>query len=348
MEQDQTLVGITFVLAGGAANGTSLLPLKYTRFWNWENTWVLYSLFSMVLIPWAIILYSAPGVWHVYHKASASTLALTMLFGGAWGIGSALYGLGVVRLGMALSFAVILGLTAALGSLIPLFVLHPEELPTARGFRVLFGVAIMIIGIALCAWAGKMRETVWMKRTRMDMPVRNPGGESAFLSGLIICILSGVFSSMLNFSFAFGSELIFRATDAGAEPIHASHLIWGLALPSGCVVNVGYCLYLLQKNRSWNRFKIEGTFPRYWGLAFIMGLLWAAGIFAYGIGAGQLGDLGAVIGWPMIISTSIITANLWGLLTGEWRGTGHRPLGIMIIGVSILIVSMFAFALANA
>ena len=56
-----------------------------------------------------------------------------LLFGFAWGIGATLCGLGISRVGLALAFAVILGITASFGSLIPLAVVHPHELLSPLG-----------------------------------------------------------------------------------------------------------------------------------------------------------------------------------------------------------------------
>ena len=33
-----------------------------------------------------------------------------------------------------------------------------------------------------------------------------------------------------------------------------------------------------------------------------------------------MGSLGTVVGWPLFMSLIVITASIWGVLTGEWRG----------------------------
>ena len=76
---------------------------------------------------------------------------------------------------------------------------------------------------------------------------RAPG----FTLGLIICILSGLFSSMLNFSFVFGDELRVRALAAGASASMAANPIWALSVTFGFIANAVYCLYLLKKNKTW-------------------------------------------------------------------------------------------------
>jgi len=71
------------------------------------------------------------------------------------------------------------------------------------------------------------------------------------------------------------------------------------------------------------------------------GLLGPVSLVLYGIANTQLGDLGAVIGWPILSSTGILGANLWGALTGEWKGAGKSPVLFMGIAVTLLVLAMF-------
>ena len=69
-----------------------------------------------------------------------------------------LFGLCIARLGMALGYAVIVGLGALFGTVVPLLVKHRDIAASYRGIIVFSGVAVMIVGVALAAWAGRMRE----------------------------------------------------------------------------------------------------------------------------------------------------------------------------------------------
>ena len=63
-----------------------------------------------------------------------------------------------VMLGMSLAFAIVLSLTATLGTLFPLVVFTPEKL-NSPGARLLFlALGSIVLGIILCAWAGAKRE----------------------------------------------------------------------------------------------------------------------------------------------------------------------------------------------
>ena len=66
----------------------------------------------------------------------------------------------MARVGMALTFAIVIGLSACLGTLIPLLALHQDVLFSAKRLTVLVGMMIMLAGIYFCAKAGREREQI--------------------------------------------------------------------------------------------------------------------------------------------------------------------------------------------
>jgi L-rhamnose-H+ transport protein len=256
-----------------------------------------------------------------------------LLFGLGWGVGSVLFGLGVARMGLAVGYGLILGLIAPIGTFLPLVVLHPEQLHTARGVSLIIGTGIVIAGIVLCAAAGKMRETGTV-RPKQD-----------FAIGLLICVLAGVFSPMLNFSFAFGDELQQRALAAGASQNAASNAIWCLCLTAGLIANAGYSMVLLQRNGTW---KLFGRAPSsHWLWGSLMGLLCFGSFIVYGAGANALGPLGAVVGWPLFMSMALITSNTLGWISGEWKGAPAKAIRYAVLGIAVLIIAITVIALGN-
>ena len=305
--------------------------------WRWENTWLVYSVAGMLALPWLLAAASVPRGAEVLTLASRASLIRVALFGFGWGVGSVFFGLGIAAVGMGLGFAIILGLTASIGSLLPLVVLDPDRLFTRQGYALMTGLALVIAGIVLCGIAGSRRE-----RDRA-VAVRQ-GEKPRFWLGLVICALSGVFSPMLNFSFVFGKNLQDLTLKSGAHPAAASDLVWAVALSAGFVANAGYCVYLLQKNRSWGLLTKSGTPPVCWLGSLLMAILWFAGVAVYGIGAADLGALGGVIGWPLFMAMIIVTANLWGSLTGEWKGVRGSAYAYSWSGIGILLVAIFVIS----
>jgi L-rhamnose-H+ transport protein len=332
------LWGIGMVTLAGILQGSFAAPMKRMTAWRWENSWLLFALSGLLVLPWAIDFATVPNVARVYAGASSSTLIRVLLFGLLWGVGSTLFGLAISRVGMALGFALILGITSSFGSLIPMAILHSEQLLAKRGLALIAGSAVMVLGLAFLALAGRTREH--------DLKSAN-GARSGFAFGLVLCIFSGIFSSMMNFSFVFGDELRFRALQSGASNAMAANPIWALTVSSGFVVNFLYCVYLLNKNRTWSVFR-DGSSSGYWLLGILMGLLWFGGIVLYGTGAAYMGALGGIVGWPIFMTIDIIGALFWGAISGEWRGASRRALVYNWAGVGVLLLAIAIISAGNA
>ncbi|MFB3828316.1 MAG: L-rhamnose/proton symporter RhaT [Bryobacteraceae bacterium] len=327
-------LGAAVVVLAGLLHGSFALPMKRMGKWKWENTWLVYSVAATLLLPALLAWFTVPSLGSVYANAPASALAAAAVFGFGWGLGSTLFGQGIARVGMALGFAVILGITSSLGSLLPLLILNPGGLWTGKGALLVAGLVIVVIGLVLCGRAGALR----------DRDQKSSGG---FVTGLVICILSGVLSPMLNFGFVFGRALQDAAVSAGARPDLAGNAIWAPALAAGFLPNAGYALYLMRRNRSAGLFFLRGVPRWYWLGGLAMGALWYGGISIYGMGAAVMGPLGGVLGWPVFMSTVIVTANVLGFLTGEWKGAGAEARRLAWAGIGVLIVAIVVIAKAN-
>ena len=332
------LWGIGVVTLAGILQGSFAVPMKRMSGWHWENSWLIFAWFGLIVFPWIINFVTVPNVASVYAAALPSTLIKVFGFGLLWGVGATLFGLGISRVGMALGFALILGITASFGSLLPLVILHPEELVAKRGLALMAGTTVMIVGLVLLAIAGRVREH--------DLGTGS-SVRSGFTAGLVICIFSGIFSSMMNFSFVFGDELRLRALQAGASIAMAANPIWALTVTGGFVANFLYCVYLLNKNRTWAVFR-QGSSSAYWLLGISMGLLWFGGIVLYGTGAASLGNLGGIVGWPIFMTIDIIAALFWGAVSGEWKGASRRALVYNWMGIGFLLAAITVISAGNA
>jgi L-rhamnose-H+ transport protein len=332
------MIGVAWVLMGGLCNGSFILPMKRMTGWRWENIWLPYSVVGMVLMPWALALATVPQLGDVYHQSSWGTLIKIMVFGFGWGVGSIFFGLGVAKVGMALGYAVVLGITASLGSLLPLVISHPDRLLARPGYALMAGTVLVAIGLGFLAVAGRRRE----KEEHAAAPQSKSSG---FGVGMFICVLSGIFSAMLNFSFVFGRELVDRSL-AGAGPAMSANPVWALALSAGFLANAGYCVFLLNKNHTWGVFS-EGKSLAYAGGVFLMGLFWFGAIVLYGVGAATLGALGGIVGWPLLMTMTVITANFWGAVTGEWKNAGPVSRYYWWSGIATLILAIYVVSLGG-
>ena len=337
----QVVWGLLLVFVGGVLNGSFAAPMKRLSAWRWENIWLIYSLVGLLILPWVFAVTTIPHLGSVLQQSSGSVLLKVAVFGLAWGIGGLLFGQGIAKVGLALGFAVILGITSSFGSLLPLAILHPEQLGTRRGVALIAGTLVMTLGLVFLAVAGKRRE-------REQASASATPDKSNFGIGLLICILAGIFSSMLNFAFVFGGEIIQLSLQAGASTAMSGNVIWAVGVSCGCIPNAGYCLYLLNKNHTWAVFREKATGPGYALGAALMGLSWYCGLVVYGMGADSLGKLGGIVGWPVFMSVAIIAGNAWGFLGGEWKGASRRALTYCLTGIAILCLAIGVIGLGNS
>jgi L-rhamnose-H+ transport protein len=328
--------GIEVVVFAAILNGSFAAPIKRMTGWQWENSWLLFAFSGLLVFPWIVTFATVPNLMNVFAGASFAILIRVVLFGVAWGTGATLFGLGISRVGMALGFALILGITASFGSLFPLAILHPEQLSTTRGLGLILGTIVMTVGLVFLAHAGRIRER----------DLSQTSSASGFTIGLVICVLSGIFSSMLNFSFLFGDELRLRALRTGASTAMAANPIWALTVTGGFLANLVYCVYLLGRNNTWSVYRKRGS-PVYWLLGVSMGLLWFSGTVLYGVGAASLGTLGGIVGWPIFMTLDIIVALFWGAASGEWKGASRRAVTYCWVGIAILLLSIGVISMAN-
>src|SRR5580698_6511401 len=200
--------GIALILAAGAMAGCCMLPLKFNRRWRWENTWLIFSLISLVVLPWALALSLVQHLFQTYNSLTVSQFVIPVLFGAGWGIAQVLFGISIQRLGLALAYAIVVGLGTLLGTLVPLFVQHRAEVGRTLLIPVLGGIVIMLIGIAFSAWAGQIRE-----HSQEAVATMLPLGR--YRAAVFVAILCGILAPMLNYSFAFGQDIALAAVRLG-------------------------------------------------------------------------------------------------------------------------------------
>jgi L-rhamnose-H+ transport protein len=126
----------------------------------------------------------------------------------------------------------------------------------------------------------------------------------------------------------------------------APNAVWLPLMCAGGVPNLLYCIYLMRRNGSSGKFGAAGT-AHYWMLAGLMAFFWFGSTVLYGVSTVKLGELGTVLAWPLFMSLIVITASVWGVVTGEWKSAGRQPLAIQMSGVGVLVVAVFVLSAAG-
>jgi L-rhamnose-H+ transport protein len=340
------LIGLALTLTSGTLMTCAIVPMKYARRWRWENIWLLYIGFGQVVFPLILVAFTAPRVWAVYVSARPKALAAAAVFGFGWGVGNVLSGIGYTMLGVGLGLTIILGLTASAGSLIPLAVLYPERLATTPALALYLSILLMLGGLVLCFRGGNLRQAQRSQEEIASGADLQAFGKGDLRTGVIVCVASGVLSSMLNLAFTFGDDIRRSALQLGMSGEAAVNTLWLPIFLFGFLPTLAYCLYLFRRNGSWRAFAKPGT-GSHWFFGMLMGLLFVAGLSLYGIGSLRLGAMGPVLAFPVYTSAMVLSANAAGVLTGEWRGSPRLAYVYEFLGILLLIISIVVIASGN-
>jgi len=333
--------GVIWSLLAGVVNGSFATPTKYTSRWRWENIWAVWAVTALLVVPWVAALATVPRLAVFYRETNPGLLFLLLSLGLGVGVSQIFFGLALAEVGLSIGFAVTIGLSTAIGSIVPLLILDPHVLMTHKGLTVLLGVGLMLAGTALCGVSSNRRDR---GKNGSALPARKGSG---FGRGLVLCVLAGALSPLMNVALAYGAPMIQRAAEVGIPPAGRTNVVWPLVLTATLVPYLVYCIYLCRKNRSWQLYTAPGT-VHYWVLGAVMGILWTGSVILYGYSSTRLGYLGPVLGWPLFMSVMIVTSHLWGIVTGEWKGTAAATLGAMLAGVLLLMLGFCTVAVTSA
>jgi L-rhamnose-H+ transport protein len=335
--QDKVLMntalgGIALVLFAGSLGGTVLAPMKLVRTWKWDQAWGFYVCNAYFIFPWLVAFLTVPNLLAVYPAAGWKVVLPTAGFGLFWGLSLALYGVAFDIVGLTLTQGIILGASVALGSLLPLLFVPASRRAVGHSLEIAGADAIMLVGVLLCTAAGDLREK--MQSHAVARP-RDP----RFRWGLAICILAGVMSTAFNLALVVGQPIARIAEQGGAKPFYASNAIWCLSVGTGAIPSIILSVHKISRAHAWGGFA-EGRWLMNGSLCVFMGAMWIAGTVLYGSSVGILGTYGAVIGWPIYMSTMIIAGVFWGWVTKEWDHVSGMPVVLLLGGIAVQILAM--------
>jgi L-rhamnose-H+ transport protein len=332
------ILGLIILICAGAMNGSFTLPMKFTKSWAWENTWLAWTLFALFFLPPVVTFISLPNVREVYAQTGMHAVWIVAACGAGWGISQVFFGLAVDAVGIALAFSVILGIAAAVGGVVPLLRDHPDKLFSPGGLGVIAGLALVVIGVGICAVAGRKREKA--------LGLGPQAGKASIGMGLLYCLFSGLGSALVGIGLDNGKSLVDASVGLHGNPIWAPMVAWLPLMLAGGVPNLLYCLYLLRKNKTGGKFSLPST-GGYWLLAFVMAIFWFGSTLMYGVSKDMFGSWGTTLAWPMFMSLIVITASVHGIRTGEWKNTGETPLRIQLGGLTVLILAVVVLTFAG-
>ena len=333
----EILLPFLLVIFASIFQGSFGVGMKYMAPLKWEAWWLVHVTIAMILFPIGWALFAVPGLFDIIANSPKNAILLAMFFGFLWGIGGIMFGKSIPYIGISLTYGIVMGLAASMGSLIPLF--QTENATSNPAFPyVLLGIASMLVGVVITAKAGLQRDA--LLRSDSSQPQT-----ANITKGILIAVTSGVLSAFLNVGFANATPIAKVAEAAGVITRNSSLAAWVVVLLGAFAMNALYAIFLLIKNKSWNSFSTVNSGKAYlW--AIVAGLCWFAALGIYGQGSALMGEMGPIIGWPILLGLSLIISNIWAYSAGEWKNA-KKPFQLLLVGLAVLILASVVLGYSN-
>ena len=371
-------LGMLIFALGGLAGAVFYLPFKKVKNWAWESYWMVYAIFGLVVVPWALAFGTSPNVCSVLRATSTNTLTYCFLCGAAWGIGGLTWGLMIRYLGVGLGLALGCGLCSAAGTLIPKMIQGEfgQLFHSGAGIVSFVGVLVSLAGIVMVGMAGMSKEKELPEEEK-----KKAVAEFNFKKGIMVVIFSGLMSSALNFGLQgapitefkaqYGSEtrIVKGQPDtqprelAGAKDLfydknsenwvvpgitvgeRTTPKAWRgmpvlvVALLGGFVINFLWCFFLNVKNKTAGDYVKSGA-PLLGNLVFagLAGAIWCSQFVCLKTGEPAMGKI-AYIGFAEMMAAAILFSTILGIFLGEWKGTSSRTHRLLAAGLVLLLLS---------
>ena len=338
----ELLWGFGFILLSATCNGLLALPSKFIKAFAWENTWGAFYLFTMLVIPTVFATLFLSGVFPVWSEAGVANLLILVGFGILWGCGMIFFGMGINMVGMALGYAVMMGLGILFGSIVPFLTHNLDGAFTSSGLTIIAGILTCTVGVAVCGRAGVLRERSQSGSADVSRPM-----SANIITGLIVCAAGGIMGATINIGFSYGGTITALSMNQfGNSPGIAALTVWIVIFWGGFIPSGAYAAYLLFKNGTWNNF-VSPNAGHDLAMSFLMALFHFMILFFYGMAAYYLGKLGTSVGWASHMSVSLVLANLLGFMTGEWKNSSRKSRRWLYSGLALLVGGILTLAIGN-
>jgi L-rhamnose-H+ transport protein len=242
------VIGVLYHWLGGLASGSFYVPYRGVKRWAWETFWLAGGFFSWIIAPWFFAWLMTRDLMPVLHETPGTVIFWTFFFGLLWGIGGLTFGLTMRYLGLSLGMAVVLGLCAAFGTLIPPIFrgeFMTQVVGTPSGRIILLGIFVCLLGIAAAGLAGIYKERV-MSPEQQKEAIK----EFDLKKGIGVAMLSGVMSACFAYGLAAGDPIKALTIRHGTPDLWQGLPVLVVVLLGGFTTNFIWCVILNVRNHT--------------------------------------------------------------------------------------------------
>ena len=341
----EILLGLLIIAIGSFGQSSSYVPIKKVKSWAWESFWIVQGIFAWLVFPFLGALLGVPQGMGLFELLGSGGALKSIVYGVLWGVGGLTFGLSMRYLGVALGQSISLGTCAGFGTLLPA-ICAGTNLFRGEGLILLVGVCITLAGIAVIGYAGSLRS-----KNMTEEEKKAAIKDFALTKGLLVALLAGVMSACFALGLDAGAPIKEAALSNGVKPLFAGLPVILLVTFGGFLTNAAYCIQQNVKNHTGgDYFSVSGSVLVN-NLLFcaLAGVLWHSQFFGLEMGKSFLADspLLLAFSWSILMSLNVTFSNVWGILLKEWKGCDRKTITVLVVGLVILVFSVFAPSLMN-
>ncbi|MCK5462007.1 MAG: hypothetical protein KAI95_03290 [Bacteroidales bacterium] len=332
--------GIVWAIFAGLMLGLYALPQKFTRDFKFENTWGLFFMLTMFVVPIFASLTLIKGFGNVFGSVPSNILVKMAVASFLWGTGVMMWGKAIDHIGVSLGFSLFIGTVILVGSILPFFV---DGLPDTPTFLVIMGgIIIVLLGVIANGKAGLIRE-----KDEKNTQIEDNESKGSMGAGILIAVVGGLLATGFSYANAVGRPTLHEASQiaGNAEWVTAVVVMFPIFISGGIVMTI-YFGWQLSRKKAWGGFNTT-HFGRNLGLILIMAVFHYAASALFAFAAFKLGKVGNTVGYAIFNTASVATAIVSGLIIREWVNASPRARRFLYTGLTCMIIGIVIVAIGN-
>ncbi|ANW95080.1 rhamnose:proton symporter [Wenyingzhuangia fucanilytica] len=332
--------GILLAIGAGLMLGLYALPEKFTKDFKFENTWGLFFMMTMFLVPIIASFVLIKDFKDVFAAIPTEVIVKMGVASFLWGIGVMMWGKAISHIGLSLGFSLFIGTVILVGSILPFVV---DGLPESNVFfTILGGIFIVLLGVLFNGQAGFTRELDELESGNSKKE------KGSMVKGVSIAVIGGLLATGFSYANAVGRPLIHEACQAAgnAEWVTAVAVMFPIFI-SGGIVMAAYFAYELTIKKSWGDFKTPHFTKNLW-LILVMAVFHYAASALFAFAAFKLGEVGNTVGYAIFNTSCVATAIVSGIVTKEWIDASSKAKNYLYLSLVCMIGGILLIAYSNS
>ncbi|MFH1238618.1 MAG: L-rhamnose/proton symporter RhaT [bacterium] len=300
----------------GILLGSWTIFMRKSEPYQFENFFITFiTLLSFLFILYCLVVTGLDDFVRQLRATSPSVRTWLVVGGIGWGIGQILFGYGINMLGMALGYAIMLGVSMVIGTFITMFLMGgiPPAAPKIVYIYASVGVIVSLLGIILSSWAGQMKSS--------KLAIKN------FSAGLIVCVGSGTLGSLFALSYA--------AVTKKGEGFLPTWSAMAVIVFIYWLVQVVFLIVRIFQHKTWYLFSYDS---RKYVLMPLLSALFFSLALVFNFMATD--TVGISLSYPMMMGIQILAGNIWAVvLFKEWLHAPRRAVNMQYGGLFLLLIA---------